>query len=252
MRLVSLIPSTTELIFDLGAGQDLVGITDWCIHPAAGVASIEKVGGTKNPNIERIAELKPDWVFLNEEENRIEDSRALEALGLRLHHSFPKTVAQSIDMIRSVGSAIEREQAAQDLADRSQAEMERLQQLAAGEKPISYAYLIWRKPWMVAGGDTYLTDLLGLVGGVNVFADHPDRYPTIDLEALRARKPDVLLLCSEPFPFQQKHVLEIQSFSGLEAQMCCLADGEALTWHGSRTLSGMSYAWDLLRGSRHL
>ncbi|HRV79984.1 MAG TPA: helical backbone metal receptor, partial [Planctomycetota bacterium] len=159
-RLVSLCPSTTELIFQLGAGNQLVGITDWCIHPKQGVAAIEKVGGTKNPDVERIARLKPDLVFLNEEENRLEDCEALRAHGLRLHLSFPKTVEASVALIRSVGAAIERTDEAEALAARIESEVLRIARLAKTVPPVRYAYLIWRKPWMVAGGDTGVYDAI--------------------------------------------------------------------------------------------
>ncbi len=250
MRVVSLIPSTTELLFQLGAGDCLVGITDWCIHPSEKVAAIEKVGGTKNPNVARIIELAPDWVFVNEEENRLEDSQALEAAGLRLHHSFPKTVEASIEMIRSVGDAVGAQGKAQACADQAAQEWDRVRRLAQQERPVRYAYLIWRKPWMAAGGDTYLTDLLGGVGGINVMADEEERYPAFELDALVEAQPEVVLLCSEPFPFQAKHVEELRSFQGLEPLSYFLADGEALTWHGSRTLPGIGYAWELLQGVR--
>jgi ABC-type hemin transport system substrate-binding protein len=115
MRIVSLCPSLTELVFDLGLGDSLVGVTKFCIHPADGVREIEKVGGTKTPKIERIAELAPDLVLLNEEENRLEDAEALQAAGLVCHVSFPKTAVETAGMVRSIGEAVERPHEAEDI-----------------------------------------------------------------------------------------------------------------------------------------
>ena len=116
MRIVSLCPSLTELVFDLGRGADLVAVTRFCIHPADGVAEVEKVGGTKNPNVKRIIELEPDLVLLNEEENRIEDAETLRAAGIACHTSFPRTVAETAVMVRSIGSAIDASAGAEHIA----------------------------------------------------------------------------------------------------------------------------------------
>lgn len=250
LRVVSLCPSTTELIFQLGGEQILAGITSWCIHPASGVESIEKVGGTKDPDVARIIELAPDLVFFNEEENRKEDADALAAAGIALHISFPKTVPESIELIRSVGDAIGRGQAAEDLADRAQETLDRVAKECAGLEPVRYAYLIWRKPWMAAGADTYLTDLLGMAGGVNVMAEGGERYPSLELDELVKADPQVILLCSEPFPFKNKHIEELRKTPGLQQRIFMLADGEALTWHGSRTLEGIPYAQQILGRTR--
>jgi ABC-type Fe3+-hydroxamate transport system substrate-binding protein len=250
LRVVSLCPSTTELIFQLGGQDRLVGITSWCIHPAPGVDAVEKVGGTKDPKVERIIELAPDLVFFNEEENRKEDADRLAAAGIRLHVSFPKTVTESIELIRSVGKAIGCRPAAEALATQAEQIQEQVEQECAGLDPVRYAYLIWRKPWMAAGGDTYLTDLLGLAGGINVLATSEDRYPSLELDELAKAAPEVVLLCSEPFPFQDKHIQELREHPGLSNRIFILADGEALTWHGSRTLEGIKYAQEILGRTR--
>ncbi|MFT4648044.1 MAG: iron complex transport system substrate-binding protein [Glaciecola sp.] len=250
MRVVSLCPSITELIFQLGGEDRLVGITSYCIHPAEGVLSIEKVGGTKDPDVQRIIELAPDLVFFNEEENRKEDADCLVKAGIPLHVSFPKTVLSSIDLMRSVGQAIGCESAAHELAAKAEQVLKRVTEQCAGLEPIRYAYLIWRKPWMAAGADTYLTDLLGLAGGVNVMAVSGDRYPSLELNELANAAPDVILLCSEPFPFKDKHIEELRKAPGLSDQIFILADGEALTWHGSRTLQGIPYALEIMGRAR--
>lgn len=250
MRVISLCPSTTELIFQLGGEDRLVGITSWCIHPAEGVQAVEKVGGTKDPDVPRILELAPDLVFFNEEENRKEDAEVLAAAGLKLHVSFPKTVLASIELIRSIGRAIGCESAAESLAARAEVALELVCNSSSDLEPVRYAYLIWRKPWMAAGADTYLTDLLGLAGGVNVMAAGGERYPALELDELVKAGPQVILLCSEPFPFKDKHIEELRKTEGLRHLTYILADGEALTWHGSRTLEGIPYAQKILGQAR--
>ena len=116
VRIVSLCPSLTELVFDLGRGEDLVAITRWCIHPRDGVDEIEKAGGTKNPDVERIVELSPDLILMNREENRVEDAEAFEAAGLRCHVTMPRDVAETADMVRSIAAALERPEAGERIA----------------------------------------------------------------------------------------------------------------------------------------
>jgi ABC-type Fe3+-hydroxamate transport system substrate-binding protein len=250
MRLVSLCPSLTELVFDLGRGSDLVGRTKFCVHPVGRVEQVEAVGGTKNPKIARIVELAPDLVLLNEEENRREDAEALAAAGVRCHVSFPHNVDETAQMVRHIGAAIERLNEAEHIASDIERRATRVRESARGAPPVRYAYLIWRNPWMVAGGDTFVTAMLALPGGVNVFAEHPDRYPTVTPEALADAEPDVVLLSSEPFPFKKKHAEELATVTGLPQDRIELVDGEYLTWHGSRTPDGIDYAEQVIASAR--
>src|SRR5882672_10855769 len=192
MRIVSLCPSLTELVFDLGRGGDLVGITEFCVHPADKVGAIEKVGGTKTPKIDRIVELRPDLVLLNEEENRVEDAEALVRANVRCHTSFPRDAQGTAAMVRSIGAAIERAREAESIARDIEARTARVRKDAAGKREISFAYLIWRKPWMAVNRDTFAHALLAQAGGRNVFADLPDRYPEIELDALARASPDLV------------------------------------------------------------
>ncbi len=250
MRIVSLCPSLTELVFDLGRGDELVGITDFCVHPAERVAAIEKVGGTKTPRIDRIVELRPDLVLLNEEENRVEDAEALARAGVRTHASFPRDVQGTADMVRSIGEAIERGREAETIARDVEARAARVRQEARGKPEVSFAYLIWRKPWMAVNADTFAHALLAQAGGRNVFAERAERYPEIELDDLARARPDLVLLCTEPFPFQEKHVEEISVATGLPRGRFRIADGEYLSWHGSRTPAGIDYAERLIADAR--
>ncbi|MGI9037665.1 MAG: helical backbone metal receptor [Gemmatimonadota bacterium] len=247
MRIVSLCPSLTELVFDLGLGDDLVGRTKFCVHPADRVGDVEKVGGTKNPKVERIVELAPDLVLLNEEENRIEDAEALRAAGLRCHTSMPMTVDATAAMVRSIGAAVDRTDAAEDIAADIERRAGRVREAAAGRAPVRFAYLIWRDPIMAVSDDTFVSALLEMAGGVNVLAGAGERYPTIASEALGAADPDIVLLSSEPFPFREEHRDELVAATGLPAERFRFADGELLSWHGSRTPAGIDYAEKVVR-----
>jgi iron complex transport system substrate-binding protein len=250
MRLISLCPSLTELVFDLGRGNDLVGRTKFCVHPAGRVERVEAVGGTKNPRIARIVELAPDLVLLNEEENRREDAEALAAAGVRCHVSFPHDVGETAQMVRDIGAILERPAEAERIAADIERRAVRVRESASQAPAVRYAYLIWRNPWMVAGGDTFVTAILALPGGVNVFADHPERYPTVTPEVLVASDPDVVLLSSEPFPFKEKHADELVAATGLPRERMQFVDGEYLSWHGSRTPDGIDYAEQVILAAR--
>lgn len=246
MRIVSLCPSLTELVFDLGRGEDLVGVTQFCVHPAERVRLVEQVGGTKNPRLERILELAPDVVLFNEEENRREDFEALRDAGLHLVNTFPKGALETATMVRQVGQELGRPTEAEAIASDIERRVARVTAEAAGRAPVRFAYLIWRQPWMSVSGDTFASALLVQAGGVNVFAGRDERYPQIELGELRAARPDLVLLCTEPFLFKEEHVTEVADACGLELARVRIADGEYLSWHGSRTPAGVDYAAELI------
>jgi ABC-type Fe3+-hydroxamate transport system substrate-binding protein len=250
VRLVSLCPSLTELVFDLGRGDELVGITRYCVHPADRVGALEKVGGTKDPDVERIVALRPDLVLLNEEENRRADYERLAAAGVPVLASLPRDCAGTAAMVRSIAAALERPAEGERIARDIEGRTERVRRAAAAERPVPFAYLIWRKPWMSINRDTFAHALLAQAGGQNVFADRPERYPEIDPAELAAAAPELVLLGSEPFPFEQRHARELALLTGLPLARFRLADGESLSWHGSRTPAGIDYAESLVRAAR--
>ena len=247
MKLVSLCPSLTELVFDLGAGDWLVGRTKFCVHPVDRVDAVEKVGGTKNPKIERIIELAPDLVLMNDEENRKEDAAALLAAGLRVHSSLPRTAAETAAMVRSIGIALGRSREAERVAADIERRADRVRREAARHPPVRYACLIWREPLMTITDDTFIAGLLKLAGGQNVFGARQGRYPVITAAELHEADPLLVLLPDEPFPFQAKHADELASLSRLPRDRFRLVDGELLSWHGSRTPRGIDYAELVLR-----
>jgi ABC-type Fe3+-hydroxamate transport system substrate-binding protein len=247
MRIVSLCPSLTELVFDLGRGPDLVGRTKFCVHPAGDVTRVESVGGTKNPKVARIVELRPDVVLLNAEENRREDAEALRAAGVRCHVSMPRDAGETAAMVRDIGAALERPAEAESIARDLERRAARVREAARGRPPVRYAYLIWRDPYMTVSGDTFVSALLALAGGQNAFATAAERYPTVTPEALAAADPALVLLSSEPFPFAAKHADELAARTGLPRGRWRRGDGELLSWHGSRTPAGIDYAEAILR-----
>ena len=250
MRVVSLCPSLTELVFDLGCGDDLVGITKFCVHPKDRVGAVEKVGGTKDPKIERIVELAPDLVLLNREENRIEDADALRSAGLVCHTSMPQTIAETADMVRSIADAVSRSEQGEAIACDIEARSASVRAAAEGARSVTWAYLIWRRPWMTVNRETFVQALLEQAGGTNVFADLSDRYPEITAGDLMRADPDAVFLSTEPFPFEEKHVDELVEATGLARERFRIADGEYLSWHGSRTPDGIDYAARLMGDAR--
>lgn len=252
MRLVSLCPSLTELLHDLGAGAEVVGRTKFCVHPRPWVDGIESVGGTKNPKVGRIVALEPDLVFMNEEENRADDAAALRGAGVTVHSSMPRTAQETADMVRSIAAAIGRDDAGERIARDIERRAARVQASARGLPPVRYAYLIWRDPWMAVSDDTFIAGLLRLPGGTNVFGAAADRYPTVTPAALRDAAPGVVLLSSEPFPFKAQHANELAGLTGLPRERFVLADGELLSWHGSRTPAGIDYAERLVQEARDM
>ena len=246
MRIVSLCPSLTELVFDLGLGDHLVGRTKFCIHPADRVEVIEKVGGTKNPKVERIIELAPDIVLLNAEENRREDADALQAAGLNCYVSLPRAAPDTASMVRSIADAIHASPEGDRIARDIEARHARVLESARGRVPVRFAYLIWREPLMTLNADTFVSALLTDAGGQNVFAEHSVRYPTIADLDLRAAEPDVVLLSTEPYPFKPAHADELSAASGIARDRFEIVDGELLSWHGSRTPAGIDYAEEVI------
>lgn len=249
MRIVSLCPSLTELVFDLGRGDDLVGRTKFCVHPRGLVERVPSMGGTKNPKIERILAARPDLVLLNSEENRREDAEALAAAGVPCHVSFPRDAGQTAEMVRDIGRTLDRVDTAERIAADIETRSRRVREAAHGRPPVRWVYLIWRDPYMAVNDDTFVHSLLAQAGGENVLAGNPTRYPTVTPAELAAADPDLVLLSSEPYPFKPQHADELAALTGLPRERFVFVDGELLSWHGSRTPAGVDYAESVLAGA---
>jgi ABC-type Fe3+-hydroxamate transport system substrate-binding protein len=236
-RIVSLIPSTTELLCDLGLADALVGITVYCREPAALLRGKTRVGGEKDPDLARIRALAPDLVIANVEENRREDVEALRAAGLTVHVTYPRTAAAAIAMVRELGRLTGTTARATALADGLEARLATARAAAAGRPAARVFYAIWRDPYMTIGADTYIHDVLTVCGAANVFADAAERYPAVTLDEVAARRPDVILLPDEPFRFRRVHVGDFTPYADVPAVRdgrVRLVDGKPFSWHGAR------------------
>jgi len=233
-RIVSLVPSQTELLFDLGLVEQVVGVTKFCIHPAEARQRATVVGGTKNFNFDKIAALQPDLIIGNKEENYQEGIEELAAQ-FPVWMSDISTLAEAQDMIRRVGLICGRKEKAEVMAAKIN---ESFQALPQPTELVPAAYFIWRKPYMVAGAGTFIDEMLRRAGFGNVF-DSFTRYPEITPEQLQAAAPQRILLSSEPYPFGEKHVAEFQMLCPkAEIQ---IVDGELFSWYGSRLLHSAAY-----------
>jgi iron complex transport system substrate-binding protein len=239
LRLVSLVPSTTETLFALGRGPDLVGYTRFCVRPEGEIDPRKWIGGTKNPKVDRIIALAPNLVLANREENRAEDIAALEAAGIPVWVAEPRTVREAIDDLRLVAALVGRRAEGEQVAAGLETRLAALRE-GKEDHPRRVAYLIWREPWMVAGQETFIADLLAQGGAVVPFAG---RYPEVTLDKLK--ETDLVLLSSEPFPFQEKHREELLA-AGLSPHQVRLVDGERLSWHGVRLLDELPYVAEVM------
>ncbi len=235
-RIVSLVPSVTEALFALGLGDRVVGVTDWCVHPADQVAQLPKLGGTKNPSLPDIAALAPDLVIANHEENRKRDVERLEAEGLSVWVTYPRTVADGVALLRELaelGATSERIEAVVAPVERA---FEQARSSPAAH-PSACFCPIWKRPWMSVGHDTYASDLLSCCGGRNVFADHRERrYPIVDLEEIVQAAPEVILLPDEPYAFGARDAAELSELPVPAARngRIHLIDGTLVSWYGPR------------------
>ena len=237
-RIVSLVPSQTELLFDLGLEDEVIGLTKFCIHPEKWFKNKTKIGGTKNPDVEKILSLEPDLIIANKEENMEEHIIALEAK-VPVWTSDVKNFDEALDMIQSVGAITGKTEKAKELVDVISTNFELIEKVDGK----TAAYLIWRNPYMTVGGDTFISDLITKVGFTNVF-EKQHRYPQTIMEEIKNKKPDYLFLSSEPYPFKQEHIDELQKH--LPNVKIMLIDGEKFSWYGSHLLKFGEY-WNSLR-----
>lgn len=252
-RIVSLVPSITETLFALGAGERVVGVTRFCTHPPEELARIPRVGGTKNPRLEAIVDLAPDVVILNEEENRRADFAWLEERGIPVYITAPRTVAQGIAMIEGLGELVGCQEAGQSLATRLRQQAAVLARQNQHNRRVRVFCPIWRKPWMSFNADTYCDDMLWCCGAENIFRTHPERYCTVSLEEVAAGDPQAVLLPSEPYPFTPKHFVDFQPLAETQAGRaghCYCVDGMALCWYGPRIADGFDQLSRLLGSVR--
>lgn len=226
--IVSLVPSLTELLFDLGLGESVAGRTRFCIHPKERVERVPIIGGTKNPRLEKIREINPDLVIANKEENRQEDVEELKK-DFDVLVTEIATIDDALFAIHDIGYTCGVQEKAKQLIQDIQQEME----CVPNEPIVSAAYFIWRDPWMTVGHDTYIHSVINHWNYENVYDDEV-RYPTTTLHELSLKKPKIVLLSSEPYPFKEKHIKEVGDVCSSSNIM--LVNGEWFSWYGSRML----------------
>lgn len=236
VRIISTVPSLTELLYDLGLEEEVIGITKFCIYPEKWFREKTRIGGTKDLNIEKIISLNPDLIIANKEENT-ESQIKLLAENVDVLLTEIDDLEEALQAIKIIGAFVNRHEEAQTLAEKIDSSFKNLDaNLSIKNKKV--AYFIWQNPFMVAGGNTFITDMLKRSGLENVFQDLP-RYPQISEKQIRESGAEILFLSSEPYPFKEKHAKE---FKKLFPEMkIILVDGEMYSWYGSRLLQSPDY-----------
>lgn len=239
MKIISLVPSITQLLFDIGLENSIVGRTKFCIHPKEKINAIPTVGGTKNIDLQKINLLQPDIIFATKEENEKDQIVALKK-DYKVIVFDIKNLEDNYKMIEKIGKLTSTENKAQEIIKQTKQNFEVLKTTPSPSPSLSLSlYLIWRKPYMTIGKDTFIHAMLEEIGLKNMFA-HQTRYPIIqNLQTTYFEKCNLVLLSSEPYPFTEKHIKEIQDL--LPNAKILLVDGEYFSWYGSKIMEAPTY-----------
>jgi ABC-type Fe3+-hydroxamate transport system substrate-binding protein len=232
-RIISLVPSQTELLFDLGLDDKIVGLTWFCIHPENKVKSKAKIGGTKNLKLDKIRALEPDLIIANKEENERGQIEAL-AKEFPVWTSDISDIDSALEMINTIGEITGKQDKAGEIAAGIRKEFATLRKA----RSLRTLYLIWKDPYMTVGNDTFIHHMLTRCGLVNVCGEQT-RYPELTADEIKAQNPELILLSSEPFPFGEKHMGELKTI--VSRADIRLVDGEMFSWYGSRLLKAAEY-----------
>ena len=244
LRIISVVPSQTELLYDLGLMDEIIGITKFCVHPKELFRTKTRIGGTKKLDIEKIKSLQPDLIIGNKEEN--------EQLQVReLMKYFPvwisdiKNLRDASQMILQAGEIVGKKVKARQICSEIKEKFENFTSEIGALKfePLRTAYFVWRKPYICAGGGTFIDSMMKICRFRNVFPK--ERYPEIAAEEIREKNPELILLSSEPYPFKEKHIKELITIC--PAAKILLVDGELFSWYGSRLLNVPDYFWELIK-----
>lgn len=237
-RIISLVPSQTELLVDLGLADSIVGVTKFCVHPEDLRQKKVVVGGTKQVNIDKIRKLAPEIILCNKEENTLEMVEELEEIA-PVHISEVKDVDDSIELIREYGEIFETRKKASEIAGKIIDLRDDFRKFVVDKSLQNVAYFIWKNPWMVVGKDTFIDHLLRLNNFENVFSAEKSRYPEISLDQIEDKNLDHILLSTEPFPFKEE---DKDDFKNLVRKDCIhIVDGEYFSWYGSRLVAAFDY-----------
>jgi ABC-type Fe3+-hydroxamate transport system substrate-binding protein len=245
VRIVSLVPSITELLCDLELTPCLVGRTGFCIHPNRSVKTIPKVGGTKDLKLDRIRDLAPTHAIVDIDENRREDADALREFVPNVIVTHPKRPEDNLVLYRLFGGIFDRETQARALAEQFDRVYDRVRRISRELPELDVLYLIWREPWVTVSPETYISNTLRLFNLNTLPRDAVERYPEVDIIDSMERA-DLVLLSSEPYPFGEKHVDELRRFNTAPVA-ARLIDGEMVCWYGSRAIAGLEYLTEFTR-----
>jgi len=231
-RIVCLVPSITELLYDLGLADQVCGRTKFCIFPNQGFPNAKIIGGTKNVHVDKVLDLKPDLVIANKEEN-VKDQVMALAEATNVFTTIVRNSKEALDMISDIGKITGKADEAQSMIQQFTREKSEFKD----RRTLSMVYLIWQEPYMTVGGDTFISAFMEDFGFINCFKES-NRYPEVSISDIREKNPDVVLLSSEPFPFAEKHQKEINEISGIKT---LLIDGSICSWYGSRMLKAQDF-----------
>lgn len=240
-RIISLVPSQTELLHDLGLEEEVVGITKFCIHPEEWFRHKTRVGGTKQYHFDKIELLEPDLIIGNKEENDEEQIRQLQKK-YPVWMSDIHNLDEAIEMIRGIAALTDRSYRGEEIIEDIRSAFSHLRTKISSRPVQTAAYLIWRNPYMAAGNNTFINSMMKELKMHNVFGNA--RYPETSLDELKALAPQLILLSSEPYPFKDKHIEEIQR--AIPASRIILVDGEMFSWYGTRLLKAPSYFREII------
>src|SRR5271168_835594 len=241
-RIVSLVPSWTETLFALGFSSEVVGITKFCVEPVAAVASVTKVGGTKNPDVRAIIKLEPELVIANAEENRREDIERIRAAGIPVFTTYPRTVPGAVESILRMGRALGREAGAAALAKEITLAVSGIEAALGVWSKLRLRVFcpIWKKPWMSFNADTYAHDVLRMLGYNNIFASAGERYPVTTLDHAVELRPDIVILPDEPYAFDESDVAELKPLlPPALSRRVLIVSGRDLHWYGVHMVLGL-------------
>lgn len=236
-RIVSLVPSQTELLFDLGLESSIVGITKFCVHPVHFRKKKTIVGGTKDVHFDTIKALQPDIILCNKEENTLEMIQELETIA-PVHISNVFTIDDCLELIIMYGQLFSKQMESHRLENQIRLKHDNFKAFVEDRPTLKTAYFIWKKPWMVAAKETFIDEML-TVNKFNNYYGHLKRYPEVELSEHTAESAELVLLSSEPFPFKEKHRILLKRF--FPKAKIIVVDGEAFSWYGSRLLKTFDY-----------
>lgn len=237
-RIVSLVPSQTELLCDLGLEDSIVGITKFCIHPHHIKTNVAAVGGTKQIHLDKIKSLNPDIILCNKEENTKDIVEACESI-CNVHVSDVFTVEDSLELINQYGLIFNKTTESNSIVEEIKSRVKDFKNFITNKIELNAVYFIWKDPWMVAANNTFINYMLKLNKFKNIY-ETENRYPKMELnDATIDENVNVVLLSSEPYPFKKKHIKDMQAF--YPRAKIVLADGEMFSWYGSRLTKAFDY-----------